>query len=145
MLSTPKTVINRFENDYFFLSNFYASPIISNNILYPTVEHAFQATKTKDTNIRLMISRLKTPGEAKYAGRSLKLRSNWEEIKLKVMLKMVTKKFEIPALEFVLLKTGEATLIEGNSWKDSYWGVYNGKGENHLGRILMKVRRNKMN
>ena len=33
-------------------------------------------------------------------------------------------------------------LIEGNTWEWSrtFWGVCNGSGENHLGRLLMKVR-----
>ena len=31
-------------------------------------------------------------------------------------------------------------LIEGNVWNDTFWGVCNGKGHNHLGKILMKVR-----
>jgi predicted NAD-dependent protein-ADP-ribosyltransferase YbiA (DUF1768 family) len=31
-------------------------------------------------------------------------------------------------------------LIEGNWWGDTYWGVCNGVGENHLGKLLMKIR-----
>lgn len=33
-------------------------------------------------------------------------------------------------------------LVEGNSFGDTFWGVdaRTGKGENHLGKILMKVR-----
>jgi DNA-binding NtrC family response regulator len=45
-----------------------------------------------------------------------------------------------PLLTRALLATGEAALIEGNSWNDTFWGVYNGSGENHLGRLLVKVR-----
>ena len=41
-----------------------------------------------------------------------------------------------------LLKgTGNQELIEGNTWKDTFWGVYNGIGSNHLGKILMKIRK----
>ncbi len=41
-----------------------------------------------------------------------------------------------------LCSTGEAPLAEGNSWHDVFWGVdeKTGKGENNLGKILMKVR-----
>ena len=41
--------------------------------------------------------------------------------------------------------TGDAELIEGNTWHDNYWGVCscskcNGRGKNRLGKLLMKVR-----
>jgi len=41
-----------------------------------------------------------------------------------------------------LLGTGQMPLVEGNNWGDMFWGVdvKSGKGENHLGRILMKIR-----
>lgn len=31
-------------------------------------------------------------------------------------------------------------VYKGNYWKDTYWGVCNGVGENHLGKLLMKIR-----
>lgn len=40
----------------------------------------------------------------------------------------------------MLLETVDADLVEGNHWKDRYWGVYNGSGENCLGQLLMMVR-----
>ncbi len=39
-----------------------------------------------------------------------------------------------------LLDTGSAYLEETNYWHDTFWGVYNGNGENHLGKLLMLVR-----
>ena len=39
-----------------------------------------------------------------------------------------------------LLKTRDTELVEGNTWGDIYWGVCNGVGENHLGKILMRIR-----
>lgn len=45
-----------------------------------------------------------------------------------------------PFLTRALLETGDAELIEGNTWNDTFWGVCNGEGENNLGRLLMKVR-----
>ena len=41
-----------------------------------------------------------------------------------------------------LVATGDAIVIEGNTWRDTYWGVdlKTGEGENHLGKILMRVR-----
>ena len=47
-----------------------------------------------------------------------------------------------PAVKERLLETGDIIIEEGNDWKDTYWGVdlKTGKGENHLGKILMKSR-----
>ena len=39
-----------------------------------------------------------------------------------------------------LLATGDTPLEEGNTWGDRTWGVYQGQGDNRLGKILMKVR-----
>jgi predicted NAD-dependent protein-ADP-ribosyltransferase YbiA (DUF1768 family) len=54
-------MIRPFKNEYGFLSNFYPSIIFYDNIKYPTVEHAFQASKTLDYNLKLKISKLLTP------------------------------------------------------------------------------------
>jgi predicted NAD-dependent protein-ADP-ribosyltransferase YbiA (DUF1768 family) len=56
---------------------------------------------------------------------------------------LVRQKFSNPALATRLLKTGEAVLEEGNTWGDRFWGVdaRTGEGENHLGLILMRVRK----
>ena len=58
------------------------------------------------------------------------------------MYRIVKAKFEQnEQLKKQLLHTGRAKLIEGNWWKDTFWGVHEGVGENHLGKILMKVRK----
>lgn len=56
------------------------------------------------------------------------------------MKDLVRQKFQHPELKKKLLKTKNATLIEGNTWGDVYWGVCNGVGENNLGKILMETR-----
>ena len=45
-------------------------------------------------------------------------------------------------LKRLLLATGDKRLAEGNTWGDTFWGVdlRSGRGENHLGIILMRVR-----
>lgn len=138
-----ETSISSFQGEYRFLSNFYPATVNYQGIAYPTVEHAYQSAKTLDMNERRRIASLATPSEAKRAGRALKLRSDWEAVKLDVMEDCVRAKFSQSAdLRQRLLATGAAELIEGNSWGDQFWGVCDGKGENHLGRILMKVRSN---
>lgn len=137
-----QAVIASFSGDFAFLSNFYVLPrsITYQGISYPTVEHGYQAAKTLDKDERLRISLLPTAAKSKYAGRKIEIREDWEKVKLKIMRILVRKKFEIPELRALLLATGEAHLIEGNWWGDTYWGVCNGVGHNHLGKILMKVR-----
>ena len=50
------------------------------------------------------------------------------------------EKFSDPVLRDKLMATGNCQLIEGNTWGDRYWGVCDGVGQNHLGRLLMEIR-----
>ena len=66
---------------------------------------------------------------------------NNKEVKTNIMYDICLAKFtQNQDLKEKLLKTGNAILIEGNWWNDTYWGVCNGIGENNLGKILMKIR-----
>ena len=133
--------INSFQGEYRWLSNFWPAQIKWEGHIYPTVEHAYQAAKTVDASEQEAIRKCSTPGKAKRCGRNLTIRPDWEECKLLVMRSLVLLKFrDNPDLKVKLLSTGEAELVEGNPWGDTFWGVCNGVGENHLGRILMEVR-----
>ena len=139
-------MINQFEGGYEFLSNFYEVPFKWRGNEYPTVEHAFQAAKTRSFLKRIGISKLDTPGKAKRAGRQVELRSDWEQIKDQVMYDCLKEKFKIKELKEKLLATGNEELIEGTTWHDNYWGncscdkCKNIEGKNMLGKILMRVR-----
>lgn len=135
-------VIDRFHGEYDFLSNFYPAPVTFERIEFPTVEHAFQAAKTRDRGLRLTVANAPSPGTAKRMGRRLTLRSDWEASKVAVMRELVWLKFSTnPELCARLLATGQATLVEGNTWNDRFWGICQGEGKNQLGLILMEVRR----
>lgn len=133
--------ISAFKGKYAFLSNFYDSPIYYEGILYPTVEHFFQAMKTLDHDERRTIAAAASPGQAKRLGRRVKLRDDWESVKDFYMKTALTIKFAKPELRQKLLETGSAYLEEGNTWNDTYWGVCNGVGKNRLGLLLMEVRK----
>lgn len=134
--------ITSFSGDYAFLSNFYGSKLTYEGIVYPTLEHAFQAAKTLDKNERLEVAKQISPGEAKLMGRKLHLRADWEDIKIDVMEAMLAIKFVYAStLGDLLVKTGDAELIEGNTWNDRFWGVCKGEGQNWLGKLLMKRRK----
>lgn len=126
--------------EFAFLSNFFPSTVWYEGLEFPTVEHAFQAAKTLDVFRRVEIQKAATPGKAKRLGRKVEMRSDWEEIKDLVMLNLLTQKFSIPHLKSALLATETAFLEETNTWGDQYWGVCEGKGLNHLGKLLMVVR-----
>ena len=142
----PVVQIDKFDGDMFFLSNFYESEIIYEGIKYPTNEHAFQAAKTFDKNVRQAIANASTPGVAKRMGRQVDLRADWEQVKEQVMLDCVREKFKNPVLRAKLINTAQLKLIEGNTWHDNCWGncscekCKNKQGRNLLGQILMKVR-----
>lgn len=136
-----RRTIVRFDGEHAFLSNFHPSPVRGPlSLLFPTVEHAFQAAKCVRSRDVEMILDARTPGIAKRMGRGVEMRSNWDEIRVEVMEELVWAKFTAPTLRTKLLSTGDAKLIEGNTWGDTFWGVCNGIGENNLGKILMRVR-----
>lgn len=42
---------------------------------------------------------------------------------------------------FALMRNDETGVIEDNQWHDTFWGICDGIGQNHLGKILMDTRR----
>ena len=82
-----------------------------------------------------------TVSEAKKNGRHCKLRSDWENSKIRIMEEIIWNKFSLNEdLKQKLLETDGCNLIEGNTWNDRFWGVCKGKRENHLGKILESTR-----
>lgn len=135
--------IKQFKGDYGFLSNFYEVDIQHGGREFPTVEHAYQAAKTHDPQMRMVIQGADTPALAKKMGRDVELRPNWNRIKVQIMEDLLEKKFEKPELREKLIKTYPARLLEGNDWGDDFWGVTEngeGQGRNQLGKLLMQIR-----
>jgi hypothetical protein len=131
--------ILKFEGEYRFLSNFWETPISYMGFEFGSVEAAYQAAKAVDPIIARSFTSL-NPAQAKQKGRTVIIRADWNEVRLAVMEELVRIKFQDQDLKTKLLATGNALLVEGNWWKDQFWGIYGGIGENHLGKILMKVR-----
>lgn len=134
-------MITEFQGEYRFLSNFWPAVVELDGFKYPTVEHAYQAAKTLDVDVREAIRSAATPGVAKRAGQSAEVRTDWESVKIEVMYALLKQKFQRPDLRKKLLNTRDYMLIEGNTWGDRFWGVCKGTGENNLGKLLMQVRR----
>ena len=164
--------IKGFDGEYAFLSNFYdeyplySLPLMvwsddnkvvtSHSYQFPTSEHAFHAFKVfkdwkhpHESELPAFEAFLKyeTPGKAKRAGRKVPLNPEyWDSVKDEVMYYICSWKFRGHTFLWdKLLATGDAYLEETNTWGDKYWGVCNGEGLNHLGLILMKIRKELQN
>lgn len=135
-------IICKFSGKYSFLSNFHLCDIIDLDypeIKYPSLENAYQASKTSDKEERKKFTNI-TPGQSKRLGRKVKLREDWDSIRIQIMEQLLRQKFKQPLLKDKLLKTNGCKLIEGNNWNDYFWGICNGKGHNNLGKLLMQIR-----
>lgn len=139
-------MIYYFKGIYDFLSNFYEVDLMINGRLYKSVEHAYQAFKTKNVDEHEWIRNAPSASKAKSFGKKIKVRDNWDNLKYKTMLKLIRLKFKKPQLREKLLNTHNETIIEYNYWHDNIWGNCTCNkckkidGKNWLGEILMLVR-----
>ena len=139
LLSTDRRIAS-FRGKYGFLSNMYDCPVEFNGVTYQSSEVAFQAQKCLYDSDKVKFSSMDGV-EAKKFGRKVAIRKDWEKVKKDIMRDIVSAKFaQHPDLAKRLIATGDKQLVEGNTWYDTYWGVFNGRGKNVLGKILMDVR-----
>lgn len=140
-------VIDEFRGDYFFLSNFYPakivtsySPYFSETYEFFSSEVLFQSIKMKNKvefdHIRTLDSRM-----AKNKSKKFEIRHDWLNIRDSVMKFALECKFnQNPELIDKLVSTYPKKLVEGNVWKDTYWGVCKNVGKNKLGVFLEELR-----
>ena len=133
-------MIKAFSGENRWLSNFWPATVTLDGVQYPSVENAYQAAKFAPRN-RGQFTTCSAP-EAKKFGKVLgKPGPTWEQDKLSVMEGLIKQKFAAGTeLAAKLLATGAEELIEGNWWGDTFWGISHGKGQNHLGKIIMAQR-----
>ncbi len=133
--------IKGFFGPYRFLSNFATVKIRFAGLLFPTVQHAYVAAKSLDPQQHRYVAHIEFPGEAKQYGKRIELRPDWDTVKFKFMQEFLIQKFTQEPYRTKLLNTDDAYIEETNYWGDRVWGVCDGVGENHLGKLLMKVRK----
>ena len=132
--------ILEFQGAYRFLSNFWPCDICYDGLFYPSSEAAFQAAKCANDEDKIQFTKLKAY-EAKRLGNLVPKRADWDDVRISVMEEILRIKFQRGSqLRTLLDATGNALLVEGNVWKDTFWGVCRGVGFNHLGILLMKIR-----
>jgi ribA/ribD-fused uncharacterized protein len=123
-----------------FLSNFWECSVVYDGMRYGNAEAAFQAQKCVDKTDKYKFIAL-NGAQAKAMGKRVELREDWDAVKLGVMYEVLQAKFaQNPELYNQLKDTGTEEIVEGNWWYDKYWGVCNGEGLNHLGKLLMWIR-----
>lgn len=138
-------------------SNFQPCKIIYQGLTFPTTEHAFMWAKAEffgDQQAKLKILQTDNPKEAQNIGREVKNYDDtkWNAVRYQIMYDINLIKYQQnPQLAKCLLSTGMKTLVETNG-KDKIWGIglyasddrvldeSKWKGENRLGKVLMRVR-----
>ncbi|GJE95755.1 NADAR family protein [Phanerochaete sordida] len=130
---------------YYEFTNFAAFPVYYEDRLYPTSEHLFQALKFIGHRPDLA-ERVRNAPSARQAlteatNNRRKQRNDWFHVNLNMMDRALHAKFtQHAALRDMLLGTGDRLLIE-NSPLDDFWGTgRNGRGQNELGKALMRLR-----
>lgn len=142
-----ENAIKGFNGDYRFLSNFYKIPIEYQELVYPSTENAYQASKLKDPSLREQFTTITAP-ESKELIKSpsmKKLCGVYHPSRLHIMYEVNVIKYRDPKLRNLLLLTGSRYIEETNTWNDTYWGVCGGVGCNHLGHIIMLIRSHLVN
>lgn len=128
-----KIIVGKIE----WLRNDYRKDITVGGITFPTLEHAYQASKTKDRSIRQQIANTESIREARKIGRSLKKREDFDAEETMTIL--LRQKFSDKDLGEMLAKIGsEPIVMEGY---DDFWGTGNDdNGENTMGELLQTLR-----
>ncbi len=133
--------ITSFRKHYDYLSNFYPARVIVDGMTFCNSESAYQAAKCANEEDKKWFV-VSSSDEAKR--KKFPVRDDWDSIKIDVMKKVVFAKFtQNPHLATYLMNTGNVQIVEGNTWGDVFWGIdiKTGEGENHLGKILMELRK----
>lgn len=131
-----------FRGKYWFLSNSSQYPFdykIGDKIYrFQCVDAAFEASKCPERAEEFVGLLGK---EAKALGKTLKkkeIRSDWNDVKLSILKDILREKFKNHQLAMQLATINEPITFD-NNYHDIYWGLYQGKGQNHLGKLLSDI------
>ncbi len=138
MLNTGKPILG-FQGEYRWLSNFVPVDIEFDDVIYPSVEHAYVAAKCNDICDRSPIQKM-TAGQAKRYGKTMHLSPWFESSKISIMRGFLDQKFSKEPYRQLLIDTDGSYIEETNAWGDTFWGVCDGKGQNILGVLIMQIR-----
>jgi predicted NAD-dependent protein-ADP-ribosyltransferase YbiA (DUF1768 family) len=107
---------------------------------YPTLRKAYHAHRTDDLTLKEMIIQHNSNLDPATVVPIEKERDDWYKLRERVMYRLLKLKFGNVGLRTRLLETGDAMLINLDN-RDLFWGQdVNGKGENRLGVLIMRLR-----
>jgi len=137
-------VIDNFSDYFDFLNNEFPCEVYYQGLVYRSVSHAYQAARSTQQHIREKILRADTLEELYDIAGKVEDPANWQNDRLRVMEKLLRDKFRRNRdLQDQLKATGTRELIN-TYWEYStsnvFWGVFEGKGQNQLGRLLSSIR-----
>lgn len=154
--------VEKFRGQFFPFSNMYPLPVpirADCDIWVPSSEHAYMANRFSSLRIQRRVAQARGDksdarsyrdalAAKRLAHRYIRdgalLAVETDEERVELMERVVYQKIERNiGVRALLLSTGNEEIYEGNEWGDRFWGVSppgSLEGENHLGRILMKLR-----
>ncbi|MFM7986622.1 MAG: NADAR family protein, partial [Candidatus Fonsibacter sp.] len=124
-------------------SNFARYPIVTDDVLWYSSEHYFQATKfPHDREYQEKMRTTKARRDIKRLGgtRQIKLRPDWEDVKEHVMMIALRAKLDQhPELKQLLLSTAGKSLVEQTEYDNDWGDAGDGSGLNRLGDLLAEL------
>ncbi|MFE2115816.1 NADAR family protein [Streptomyces microflavus] len=122
------------------LRNDYPAPITIEDVVYPSVAHAYWALSVTQPEVRSAIAAAGTAAAAGDLAAKTARREGWDHIRLVVMTSLLRAKYDQhPELAGILLATGNSTLVY-DDLNSAFWGDNGGRGRNWTGRLLELVR-----
>jgi ribA/ribD-fused uncharacterized protein len=153
------------EKPYGAFSNLSRREVVVDGQAYPIVEQAYQPLKPRDAKVRTwLLAALArslvalaahvfpsdTPDPVEIVGRTadsllgFHTRPGWSRLRYPWMMQYLEAKFQQHKdLSDLLLWTGTVQIIEAGKTDDDAgrrWGVVNGRSQNYVGRMLMRIR-----
>ena len=139
-------VIGFYPREFYPFDNFSSFKVEWNGYLFSSVEEAYQAASFMGSDEELVekIKKSHSADEAQriaYANRD-KRREDWDDVKISIMEELLRLKIEQnPYVKKKLLQTEDYMIVE-DSPKDDFWGWGpNRNGQNNLGKLWMKLRK----
>ena len=146
--------IEEFTGEYQCLSRDWPIPIEFEGFIYPTLQHAYEASKTFDNQyLRKKIRNMPTPAQARQCAQTEieakgLLRKDWNKERFVILTSLIRQKFFFKEILLTqkLIQTEDAFLIDCNAWGDQFLDQKKNPaghlvGSNYSGQIHMDTRK----
>jgi ribA/ribD-fused uncharacterized protein len=136
--------VDSFTGYFEFLHNNFLSPIYYEGSLYPSVTHAYHAARSRDEQTKNAILNADSFQTVAKIARRIEDPEGWSLTRTSIMERLVRDKFRRSReLQEKLKATEKRELLmtyDEETPGNFFWGTVKEKGQNQLGRILMKIR-----